>query len=305
MKQLLAMFLIVWATSVGADEFEIHTAGEFGQLAGTFYQASDDAPVLLIIPGSGPINRDGQKPPALGLGVYHKMANEMASRGISTLRIDKRGSYGSAGAIRNDDDLRIAGYANDVRVWIDRIARNRCVWVLGHSEGGLVASVAMRQSDANVCGVILAASAGREIDLVLHDQLTRYTRSKRILRKIEGAIDAMKRGELADQDDIPITLRDLFSPVNQAYFIDWMTYDPIAVVESLTIPILIIQGDTDVRIKPKDARNLARSLPHATLRIFDGVNHVFQETDLTFPPSSLPLSPLVMDEISHFILSGG
>ncbi|PIB22834.1 hypothetical protein BFP76_09895 [Amylibacter kogurei] len=305
MKQLLAIFLIIWAISVDADEFEIFAAGEFGQLAGTFHQIDDDAPLLLIVPGSGPINRDGQKPPALGLGVYHKMANEMAARGISTLRIDKRGSYGSTGAIRNSDDLRIAGYANDVRVWIDRIADNRCVWVLGHSEGGLVTTVAMRDSYAKVCGVILAASAGRGIDVILQEQLTRYTRSKRILRKIDNAVHAMKGGDMIDQDDIPITLRDLFSPVNQAYFIDWMTYDPIAVVQNLMKPVLIIQGDTDVRIKPKDARNLARALPHATLRIFDGVNHVFQETDLTFPPSDMPLSPLVMDEIAHFILSEG
>lgn len=278
--------------------------GEHGMLAGSYRPAEDGAPVMLIIPGSGPINRNGHRPPALGDGVYRKLAREMEARGISTLRFDKRGSYLSLGAIRNTDDLRIEGYARDARIWVERaiaLSRASCIWLFGHSEGGLVASVLLREDNAKICGLILAAAPGRSIDLVLHDQLTAYTRSKRALRKIREALAELKAGREIDESALPLVIRGLFNPVNQRFFIDWMRYEPTEVISDYGGPVLIIQGTEDFRIRVSDAETLAAALPNAELAVFDGVNHNFSETDLTFPPPDIALSREVMDRLARFM----
>lgn len=298
----LIVLLIFLGNFANAQPSEMSVEGEFGALFGTYHRAGDAQ--VLILPGSGPIDRNGLRENALGAGVYAKLAAELASRGISSLRIDKRGSFASGQAIRSTEDLRIKGYAIDARAWVDHLLKTQaseCVWLLGHSEGGLVASVVVQTDPKGICGVILAASAGRSIDLVLHDQLKLHTRSKRILRKIDNALASLKAGERIDHKKLPVALRGLFNPVNQGFYIDWMTYEPTEVIADYTGPVQILQGTTDFQIKPKDAQALAEVLPQAELEIFEGMNHNFSETDLIFPPSDIELMKTVMDKIAAFI----
>ena len=305
MRAFWILFLICFAVPVSAQETEIFVDAELGQLAGSLRIASDDAPVVLIIPGSGPINRDGQRLPAYGLGPYAKLADAMALRGVSTLRIDKRGSYASKGAIKTTDDLHIAGYADDGRIWVDHLRTSLtkdCVWLLGHSEGGLVASVLAAKSQDGICGMILVASAGRTIDLVLQDQLNLYTKSKQVLRKTDDALATLKAGQPVDQEDLPLGLRGLFNPVNQKFYIDWMRYDPAAVLSEYSGRVLILQGTTDFQMSEEDAQALAAVQPKAQLEILEGINHNMSKTDLIFPPSDIPLDTQVMDIIAEFIL---
>ena len=95
---------------------------------------------------------------------YRMLAEGLAARGVATVRIDKRGMFGSAGAIADANAVTIADYAADVHAWV-KAARARtgasCVWVLGHSEGGLVALAAAQQPDGHVrARVRLGAAAG-------------------------------------------------------------------------------------------------------------------------------------------------
>ena len=66
----------------------------------------------------------------------------MAARGIGTVRIDKRGMFASSMAVADGNAVTIDDYVTDVGSWIAVIRKQTgapCVWVLGHSEGGLVA----------------------------------------------------------------------------------------------------------------------------------------------------------------------
>ena len=67
-----------------------------GQLQGTLEQAEGDH-AALILPGSGPTDRDGNQGPALQTDAYRLLAEGLAAAGITTLRIDKRGVGGSSG----------------------------------------------------------------------------------------------------------------------------------------------------------------------------------------------------------------
>src|SRR5262245_15965848 len=124
----------------------IQIPGPEGSLAGTLLApGTPSAPVVLIIPGSGPTDRDGNGPAGLMASTYRLLAEGLVTRGIASVRIDKRGLFGSRAAVTDPNSVTIDDYAADVRAWVSAI-RDRtgapCVWVLGHSEGGLVALVA-------------------------------------------------------------------------------------------------------------------------------------------------------------------
>ena len=78
--------------------------------------------------------------------------------------------FGSVGAVPDANAVTFDAYADDVRSWIDTIRRRtgaRCVWLLGHSEGGVVALAAAARSTTDICGLVLVATPGRPLGDVL------------------------------------------------------------------------------------------------------------------------------------------
>ncbi len=61
-------------------------------LHGTFLMpaSSDKAPAVLLIPGSGPTDRDGNQKPGLISDLLKQIAERLATEGIATYRFDKR-----------------------------------------------------------------------------------------------------------------------------------------------------------------------------------------------------------------------
>jgi pimeloyl-ACP methyl ester carboxylesterase len=137
-------------TPVGVD---LTAPGPNAPLHGTLLNAGKGTPVVLIIPGSGPTDRDGNNPYGVRAKTYRLMAEALAVKGISSVRIDKRGMFASKPAIADGNAVRIADYADDVRSWVkaaQTATGARCVWLLGHSEGGLVVLAA---GDASNIGI--------------------------------------------------------------------------------------------------------------------------------------------------------
>jgi predicted alpha/beta hydrolase len=101
----------------------------------------------VIIPGSGPTDRDGNSPKfGIQAGTYRLLAEGLAERGVATIRIDKRGIGESAAAAPSEADLRFSTYAEDARSWAAEAAAKTgrpCAWLIGHSEGALVALAAV------------------------------------------------------------------------------------------------------------------------------------------------------------------
>src|SRR4029453_6197659 len=163
------MILLVAALAAAQPAERAVTApGPGGPLAGTLVDAGSGSPVILIIPGSGPTDRDGNNPLGVKASPYRLLAAALSKKGVSTVRIDKRGMFGSKRAVVDANRVRIADYARDTHAWISSIRRvtgASCVWVLGHSEGGLVALTAA-QRPAGIWGVITVAAGGRKIGRV-------------------------------------------------------------------------------------------------------------------------------------------
>jgi pimeloyl-ACP methyl ester carboxylesterase len=149
MKRVVAVAIsLFFATGIAQAapvQTYVEAPGPRGPPKGTMLSPAADAPVVLIVPGSGPTDRDGNSPLGVKSSSYRLLAEGLADKGVTTVRIDKRGMFVSVGAVADANEVTIDAYAIDVHAWIDTIRRatgKPSVWVFGHSEGALVALVA-------------------------------------------------------------------------------------------------------------------------------------------------------------------
>ncbi|HEY5711608.1 MAG TPA: alpha/beta fold hydrolase [Allosphingosinicella sp.] len=290
---------------------EIEAPGPSGPLKGTMLApVGGSREIVLIIPGSGPTDRDGNNPMGVRAAPYRLIAEGLAARGIASIRVDKRGLFGSAAA-GPANDVTIANYATDMHQWA-RAARARtgarCVWLLGHSEGGLVALVA-GQDSSDLCGLILVSAGGRPIGAVIRDQLRANPANAPLLGQALPAIEALEAGRHVDVTGMDPHLLPLFAPPVQNFMINLMSYDPATLIASVRRPVLIVQGQRDLQIGEADARRLAASSPAARLVLLPQVNHVLKAVAsddraanaATYMDPSLPLAPGIVEAIAGFV----
>lgn len=264
--------------------------------------------VVVVIPGSGPIDRDGNAGPGgMHSDTYRLLAEGLAAAGIASLRVDKRGFYGSAAAIADPNDVTVAGYAEDARNWVERASGLApCVWIAGHSEGGLVALVAAEQAPEALCGLILMATSGRPIGRLLVEQMRAIPDNAPLMPAIDAIVADLEAGRSQDPARLPPALRPLFSAGLQRYMIDLFAYDPVAAAQHWDGPTLILQGDADIQVRLHDAVLLATALPQAERLDLQGGTHMLK-TDVPGRPfasygdPSLPLHEDLIPAIAAFL----
>lgn len=300
------------SAQASSSESFLDAPGPTGPLKGTLLApVSKSVPVVLIIPGSGPTDRDGNSPAGIKASTYRLLAEGLVSRGVATLRIDKRGMFASAAATRDANAVTIADYVVDVRSWVAVLQKQTgaaCVWVLGHSEGGLVAMVAAKEQP-DVCGLVLVSTAGRPMGEVLRDQLKANPANGPILGQALPAIDALERGHRVDTGSMHPALQGLFNPEVQGFLISAFSYDPRRVLSGYSKPVLVLQGKRDIQVGEVDASLLKQADPQADFVLLPNVNHVLKSVtsdDLganiaTYGDPGLPLASGVVEAISDFL----
>ena len=311
MTMLIVTAFVAAALAASPVERQLTAPGPLAPLAGTILDAGKRSPVVVIIPGSGPTDRDGNSPLGITAAAYRLLAEGLAKRGVTTVRIDKRGMFGSKAAIANGNDVTIAAYAADAHAWA-KAARTatgaKCVWLLGHSEGSLVA-LAAAQDPRDLCGVISVSGAGRKLGTVIREQLTSNPANATILAPALATLDSLEKGQKVDSATLPAPLQPLFNNAVQPYLIDLMAQDPARLAATLKLPLLIVQGGRDLQVKVADADVLAAAQPKAKLVILPGVNHVLKivasdspaANFATYGDPSLPIAPGVVDAIAGFV----
>ena len=151
----------------------LHTAT--GSIYGTLMlpAGAKAVPVVLIIAGSGPTDRDGNSPLLPGKNDSLKLlASGLASRGIASLRLDTRGIAASAAAMSAEKDIRFDTYVDDAASWVAMLARDRRfsnVSIAGHSEGSLIGMIAAQRGA--VAAYVSLEGAGRPASAVIREQL--------------------------------------------------------------------------------------------------------------------------------------
>ncbi|WP_395944710.1 alpha/beta hydrolase [Brevundimonas sp.] len=286
---------------------EVALPSQPASLHGTLLKPEAATAVAVIIPGSGPTDRDGNSPLGVAASTYRLLAEGLAAQDIATVRVDKRGVAASAAAGPTESDLRFTDYSSDARAWAAEAARltgRPCAWLIGHSEGALVALKAVEGGNDKVCGLILLSGAGRPAGAVLREQLTPVpeplkTQAYAVLAELEAGRTVA---------DPPAALAALFRPSVQPYLISWLPLDPAALLAAYDGPVFIGQGTTDLQITVSEAEALAAADPEATLKLWDGVNHVLKTAPAdrlfnlpTYADPALPLAPGVAEDVGVFI----
>ncbi|MEO5578423.1 MAG: alpha/beta fold hydrolase [Sphingomicrobium sp.] len=308
---MMSLLIAVALAAVTPVERQITAPGPLAPLAGTLLDAGKRAPVVVIIPGSGPTDRDGNNPLGVSAAPYRLLAQGLAQRGVTTVRIDKRGMFGSKAAIADSNAVTIADYAADAHAWA-KAARTatgaKCVWLLGHSEGGLVA-LAAGQDRRDLCGIISVSAAGRRLGTIIREQLVANPANAPFFAPAFATLTRLEARQRVSNATIPAALQPLFGEAIQLYMIDLLSYDPPRLAASLKLPLLVIQGDRDLQVTPVDARALVAVQPMAQLVILPGVNHLLKSVATTdraaniaaYANPSLPVSPLAIDAVAIFV----
>lgn len=278
-----------------------------GVLYGTVERPSSKAlyPVVLIIAGSGPTDRDGNSAMLKGHNDSLKMlAEALAARGIASLRYDKRAIAESRAAGLKESDLHFDTYVDDAVLWGAYLRKDKQfgpLFIAGHSEGSLIGMLAARKLAA--AGYISIAGAGKPAGQLILEQL-KGSLGAEALKQAENAVDELEQG----REVPPVPPMALFRASVQPYLISWFKYDPAREIGTLAMPVLILQGTTDIQVSVDDAKLLAKGSPAARLVVIEGMNHVLKEVPAdrakqtaSYSDPALPIAPKLVAEIATFV----
>jgi hypothetical protein len=267
-------------------------------------------PVVLIVAGSGPTDRNGNSAVLPGHNDTYKMlANALALNGIASLRYDKRAIGESklpAGA--KEDDLRFEDYVGDAEAWIAKLRQDPRfgpVIIAGHSEGSLIAIIAGREAKADAV-ISISGAAASAADL-LRDQLKApLAGTPDLAATSEQILHGLEQGKTTA--DVPPQLVALYRPSVQPYLISWIHYVPGSEIAKLTVPVLILQGTTDIQVPVSAAQALKAAKPDATLVIVEGMNHVLKIVPddrarqvASYSDPTLPIAPELTRAVVAFV----
>jgi dienelactone hydrolase len=233
--------------------------------------AGQRVPVVVTISGSGGQDRDETIPLVPGFRPFRQIADTLGRRGVAVLRFDDRGMFQSTG---NHMTATSGDFADDVRsivAWL----RNRpdidpdAVFLLGHSEGGMIAPM-VAATDPRLRGIVLMAGPSQNGRDIIHYQ-QRYAIDRDTSLKTPRARDSVERAIRAQLDSMVAT---------QPWLGFFTTHDPIATARQVRVPVFVVQGATDRQVTADQAEELARTFRGAgnqdvELLVLPDRNHLF------------------------------
>jgi pimeloyl-ACP methyl ester carboxylesterase len=149
------------------------------------------------------------------------------------------------------------------------------------------------------------AGAGRPLQEIILDQYKSHLTSD-LLKTTENILNQLAAGKTVQS--VPNELNMLLRPSVQPFLISWLRYDPSKEISNLRLPVLIVQGTTDVQVHLTDAKRLADANPSAKLLLIEGMNHVLKTVPndqdkqvASYSDPSLPITPDLISAISRFV----
>lgn len=252
-------------------------------LAGTltFPKEGDNFPAIVLISGSGAQNRDEEifnhKP-------FLVIADYLTRNGFAVLRFDDRGVGESEGVY---SDATTFDFAEDVRAAVNylrtrkEINKNK-IGLIGHSEGGMIASIVASSND-NIAFLVLMAGPGIPGDSILYLQTELIYRAegesdekiREILNEVREVYSVLKSDE--DEEIIKQKLRGMYQQkfekmteeekkkygdpntyiemelriATSKWFRTFLKFNPEPFIEKIKCPVLAINGEKDLQVPPK------------------------------------------------------
>lgn len=301
-------------------------------LAGTLTLPEGPGPfaAVVLITGSGPQDRDealaGHRP-------FLVLADALTRAGYAVLRTDDRGVGGSGG------DYSRATYEDlttDVLAGVAHLATRpdidpARIGLLGHSEGGSLAPLAVREARGAVAFTVLmagpavsgedvlvrqnelllarAGSPAEEVDaqvaylreLVALLRAEEYDRAAELTRtRIVEQAAALPPAQRPTPEQVDAQAAALVSPVTRAL----VTHDPTAALAELSVPVLAFYGDRDLQVPAEQSLPRAVALlsgPDATVLTLPGLNHLMQPADTGSPTEYADIQTTVAPEVLDLV----
>ena len=301
-------------------------------LAGTLATPKNfkkNQPILVMITGSGAQDRNEEM-------FEHKpflvIADDLAKKGIATLRLDDRGIGGSK---KGKENATSADFATDINSAVNYLVKNgyKNIGLIGHSEGGMIAPMVANKNKSVKFLVLLAAPGIPILDLVL-DQNKKIAESTNLPQEAIDEVLAIKSktfnyAHLYNGKDFKIDFTNyleenypkmseqerepFIAQMSSEWFRYFIKFNPEDYLSKVKIPVLAMNGSLDMQVSAKE--NLAgikKSLTKAgnknfEIIEFESLNHLFQ-TAKTGSPAEYgqieeTFSPKVLDKMSSWILS--
>lgn len=295
---------------VSKDSIEHTIVSKEGKLSGTLFAPlqSKKGPVVLIIAGSGPTDRNGNSTQLPGKNnSLLQLADSLVNKGIASVRYDKRGIGKSQFPGFREENMTFMDGVTDAVTWINWLKEQgyKKIYIAGHSEGSLVGMLAASQ--VKIKGFISIAGAGRPIDQVLREQIASGGGPDSLKQLANVYLDTLLQGKRIQKPN-PY-LFSLFRPSVQPYMISWVKHNPAALLKKLHGKVMIVQGQKDIQVKVEDAALLHQARPSATYLLIENMNHVLKSvvsnsrTDniKTYSDPTLPISATLVQGVTHFI----
>ncbi len=298
------------------------------KLAGTFTwpKLKRNVPVVILITGSGPQNRDEE---LMGHKPFLVLADYLTSNDIAVLRFDDRGVGASGGtfstATSND-------FASDVEAAIQYLMKRKEIDVkkiglIGHSEGGLIAPMVASQSKDVAFVVMLAGpgvkgsevialqatAIGKEAGMTPEELKTAGDLNRKIyaiaMRNSVKAADSIKflmKETGMDDQSIKAQTQSILSP----WYRGFLASDPTLYLSKVDCPFFALNGKKDLQVVYKEnlagiEKALVNNKNHQ-VKAYDGLNHLFQHCASGAPSEygtiEETMSQEVMSDIGNWIL---
>ncbi len=314
--------------------FENSKAGTTLAATLTIPRGAGPFPAAILLVGSGPLDRDetdgGHRP-------FLVLADHLTRKGIAVLRYDKRGLGKSTGSY---DDATTSDFAGDAEAALAflktrKVIDSRKIGIVGHSEGGIIASmIASRSTNVDWIAVLAGpATKGEETLLIQSDLITRAAgmtndqvaksldfdrQSYNLVRNEKNRAELEK--ELADLVKLssigpampPAFMQRQIHWTSSPWFRYFLDYDPVPALKQTKCPVLALSGEKDLQVPPKENLPLIRKAledgGNKDFKVLElpGLNHEFQHCYMGLPAESRAIeetfAPDAMSALSDWIL---
>lgn len=273
----------------------------------TYPESEDPHPAVVLLSGSGPQRRDSE---VANHKLFLVLADHLTRQGVAVLRYDERGVGDSDGTF---SDATSEDFASDAAAAVRFLHEHPAVdcekvGLLGMSEGGLVAPMVHTQREPVSFLVLMAGPAvpGHEIlveqssqiaaaqgtlpstvDSVrqMQRRLIEVVRTESDSATIAERLRPMLEKQGANDENIDLQLAQMTGP----WFRFFVKHDPAPVLRRVDVPVLALYGSKDLQVPPdQNAEPMRSALTAAptddvTVRVLDGLNHLFQPAETGLP----------------------
>ncbi len=246
-------------------------------------------PVVVMIHGSGGLDRD-ENAPGFETNIFRDLAWGFAQHGIASLRYDKRGTGRSQGDWQKASLEDLVQDAQAAVRFARRLPEAGAIFLLGHSEGGVIAPMVARRE--SVDGLILLEAPATPLDQIILYQIqvaaqNRHLPDSLVQEKLKEtkAFFAFVRSSHGDWQDYPDSVVQAYP---HSFSLRWwrehLAHDPVETLQKVHVPVLILQGDQDPQVPPEHATLLKQALEaggntDVELHVLEGMNHLLRKQE--------------------------